>query len=221
MTPADEGVAYFYALGRALAAWSRLEAKLFKAAVACFHEENHPSLAVGFVKIQGFRNKLSFADGTITRAFHGTEFVEEWTAIFDKVRSASYKRNDLAHFQSGEFPLNEEGRRWALCPWITRKGRDKTKPPDNSYCVRDLVILELEFNALTVQIANFAARARGQKEPFPKSDEQPDNPPTIQQIARLIHAELGHPQKSSREKRLEDDEKNAAASLLAPDGELH
>ena len=159
------------------------------------------------------RNKLLFVGAALTRMLPGP-MKDEWALIQGDLSSASYVRNHFAHYQTRQFPNNEEGRRLALCPWHGPKRRNKTKPPPDSYCLRELLKARFEFIALDVKVANFVARGCGETEPFPKSDEQPADLPTIEQIKRQIHEALGHPQLSSREKRLQESALNAAASLI-------
>jgi hypothetical protein len=218
ITIEEERIAYYYQLGLALSAWTRLEAWLLGTILRCVPiaaetELTRNSLAMGFVSIQGARNKILFAGAMVRRTLAGHALAEEWEALQEKLLAESGKRNDLAHYQTQEFPNNTEGRRFALCPWSYPKGHDTTKPAPGSHCLKDIVVMRYSFETLNVKLANFLARACNQPAPFPISDEQPSNPPDLRQIANQIHAELGHPRKSSREKRLEEDVKNASASL--------
>jgi len=214
MTPVEEEIAYFYELGRTLRQWSEIEGLLLSLARACAVEElTKNAIGMGFTSIQGFRNKLLFVGAAVTRLLPA-KHKDDWEKVQAKLFTESGKRNDLAHFRTLEFPQSSKGRRWALSPWQTRIGSDNTKPPEGSYCVLDLVIMRHSFAASNVKLANFIARICAQPAPFPESDEQPEDPPTIEQIRRRIHAELGHPQKSSREKRQEESALNAAASLV-------
>lgn len=225
ITPAEEEIAYFHQLGLALSVWSNIEGQLLEAVLRCVPSSSEAeltrnSLAMGFVSMQGARNKILFAGAMVRRVLESANpaAVGEWNDIQEKLFAESGKRNDLAHYQSRPFPRNDvEGRRWALCPWHHPKGINKDKPPPDSYCLLDLVTMEYSFMATSARLANFLARICSQREPFPKSYEQPADLPDLRQIARQIHAELGHPQKSSRERRIEESARNAAASWETPD----
>ncbi len=132
----------------------------------------------------------------------------------ERLRNQGAMRNRLVHYQTKFFLKNEEGRRIALCPWAAPKNRDREKPPPNALLISDIVKARLEFAALVAVLGNFSFRVAGLPvAPFPKSDEQASSPPTAHQLVRRIHEALGHPQKSSKEKRREEEAKNAAASL--------
>ena len=214
MTPAEEHVIFYRELGLAMAQWSQVERALYLLASLCFSPNDRHIFGMGFVGIEGFRSKLQFTDKAVTRTIAGRKIAAEWPDLFERVSTQSGMRNKLAHNQIRQFLSANEGRRWAVSPWYAPKGTDKTKPAPGSLCVIEIIKVRLEFAALTIALRNFAARACKLQEPFPKSDERPPDPPTIHQITRQIHEELGHPQKSSREKRLEESALNAAASLL-------
>jgi len=223
ITVAEEEIAYFHAIGLALTAWSNLESRLMDAVLRCVPsseeaELTRNSLAMGFVSMQGARNKILFAGAMLRRTLQtaNPRAIGEWDELQQKLQSEAGKRNHLAHFKTARFPDNTEGRRWALCPWHRPKKSSSSKPPPESYCLLDLVSMQYSFMATDARLANFLARICLEQEPFLKSDEQPERLPELRQIARQIHAELGHPQKSSREKRLEESALNAAASLEVP-----
>lgn len=67
-------------------------------------------------------------------------------------------------------------------------------------CLRDPAAIRQEFHGLTTQICNVYELFCGWRAPFPESEEQPTNPPSLLQIANQIRAELGFPQKPSRKK---------------------
>ena len=161
---------------------------------------------------------MLFAEHAVTRtlARHRPALVAEWETLVERLSSQSARRNKLAHHNVLVYPNSAEGRRIALCAWILPKNRDRTKPPDDAMCIMEIVRARLEFRALVIAIENFVARAAGQPEPHSRDDERPPDPPTIRQTSDLIHEALGHPRKSSRQKRREEDERNAAESLKVP-----
>jgi hypothetical protein len=211
MTLDEEVIAYFHQVGQAITAWATVEWALFAVLSACFDEGKHRNITgMGFMQIEGFRAKLLFTDGAVRRYLVGNPLAEEW------LKTQSGMRNKMVHYQTQFFARNTEGRRVALCPWTAPKKRDRTKPTPGSLCTVDIAKARREFMAVRAQAQNFASRLCGQTEPFAKSDEQARPHPTMQQILRHIDSVLGHQQQSSREKRLEEDERNALASLLHP-----
>lgn len=223
ITPAEEEIAYFQQIGTALAVWANIEWRLMDACLRCIPNDEQGQLTrnafkMGFVNIQGARNKIMFAFAMVRRvlATANPSVIPEWDDLKDKVLGESTKRNHLAHYQSRPFPRASEGRRWALCPWSQPKGTDPDKPPPESYCLLDLVVMEKSFLATTAKLANFLARVCSEKAPFEESEELPGDPPDLRHIARLIHEALGHPQQSARQKRMAEDARNAAASMATP-----
>lgn len=212
----EELIAYYQEYGKALAIWTEVESSMYLLTTTVFPEDSHPMLGMGFIGIEGFHSKTKFAERAIRRGLAShprKEIREELGVIVDKLRTASTRRNILAHNKTIPFPTNIEGRRVALCPWSMPKGTDKTKPPPESLCLIDIVRERYQFAALIATVLNYSARVGGVPEPFPKDAELPHSLPTIQTIVRQIHEELGHPKKSSRDLRRENDEKNAACSL--------
>lgn len=213
MTLNEERVAFFHTLGLALAEWTNVERGLFHVLAVCFKPDDQQVLGVGFVGMEGFRTKLQFADRAIKRRISGSRFSEQWAKLYDNLEGHGGTRNKLAHFRHKEYPSNNPGQRIAIAPWITAKGLNPNKPPPGSLCVRNIARARLEFFAISRALSNFSARLTQRPEPFPKSDELIVGPPTIQQLNNQIHEALGHQQKSSREKRRDQDIRNAAASL--------
>jgi hypothetical protein len=164
-----------------LAAWADIEARLLDAVLRCFSTDENGmfsrrAVAMGFVSLQGFKNKLLFAGATLQRALSGSPHADDWAKLREKLSTESVRRNHLAHFQTLPFPTNTDGRRIALCPWSSPKGGDKTKPPSGSYCLLDLAVTRQGFVAADCRLANFVARICNASAPFAESDEQPDAP---------------------------------------------
>ena len=198
----EERVVFLHTLGAALAEWAEVEGMLLQMVKSGFGENGSKIVGVGFVSIVGFNSKLKFADEAIVRSLllHGREDAKEaWTTLAKRLQKQSEMRNELAHFQKGEFPNAVEGRRIALCPWKYSKSWVKDAPTEDCHCVVEIVKARLEFEALRISISNYLARLRGQPEPFPKSREQADSPPTVRQLRLQIHGALGAPHLSSRE----------------------
>lgn len=224
MTPFEEQILFFRHLGAAFSAWGNVENSLRNCVVACFGEDDRNSLSLGFFSIENFRSKLAFADKVIHKKLVGKPLSQDWTPLVARARAAAELRNALAHKGTQTYKHGKAGRRIVLVPWIYKKPKRKTKhpsPPPGSLGVVEIVRYYFAFYALTASLMNFCHRVLGVPEQFPKDHELAKNPPPIERLARLMHAELGHLQKSSRQKHREEDAKNAAASLHATEGTTH
>lgn len=214
MTAEEEWLVFMALLGEAIASWSVVEMDLNEVTVSFVSDDDRDSIRVGFFKLEGFRAKLAFADGVVASKLAAEHF-EDWTKLVNRLDRQSKSRNRIAHFPVGMDRKEGAGRRVTLSPWLISVPVDPAiKPPPRTIIVAsDLLKFIGEFLALSNALENFAARIRGQPEPHPKSAEQADHQMTIQTRLRQIHEELGHPQQSLREKRLQESAANAAASL--------
>jgi hypothetical protein len=205
MTKDEEIVLFHYTLGTAITQWSLVE-NLIANVVLCFYQ-NHTigrhALAVGYFSLEGFRTKLQFADGLISRSLGTDPRKTEWKKLFDKARSLSVHRNKLAHWQIAKYWHRRPGMRVVLSPWLQKKSARKTKnpiPPDGSLTIRELYKSHLAFIALSVSLENFLHRLVGREAPHAASDEQPTSPPTVETLMRQIREVLSDQQKSSKSK---------------------
>jgi len=73
MTRDEEIVAFHYRLGVAITEWSNVEKGLSTIVVACFRHAdlNREALGVGFFSLEGFRAKLEFSDGIVSKKLAG------------------------------------------------------------------------------------------------------------------------------------------------------
>jgi hypothetical protein len=218
MTPSEEGVVFYYELGLAATRWAHVENDLCVLALSFFAQEERNALALGFFSIENFRSKLQFTDAVVTRNLAATQpsLIPEWESLANRIRSAAAMRNQMVHRHVVVYPQNTAGKRYALIPWISKEpktDKERSKPPAGSMFVREINKARLVFFAIVASLTNFAARAHGQKEQLPRSNEQPMNPMTIAQLKRQIHVAPGAQRLSSRERRRLEDEQNAAASL--------
>ena len=176
--------------------WATVEISLWKIVGGGIqHPLNRRSLAVGFFSLEGARAKRTFAEATMSRLLAGHPLRTEWIKLIDRLRQAADKRNVLAHWQPKVYPQARPGRRLALEHPIQPKKKSTTKVPlprPGAYCLRDIVKIRLELYALENALQNFLARLAGQKEPYPASAEQPENPPQIGQLRRQMLALLVH-----------------------------
>jgi hypothetical protein len=217
MTLAEEFLVFTSLIGEAITLWALVEKNLNDAAVSFVHEDDRDSISIGFFKLEGFKAKLTFADGVVTSKLAAEHF-EAWTKLVDRLDVKSRSRNRIAHFPVGMYVDAKEGRRVTMGPWtiLTPVDPRQTPPKPTIIAASDLLKIVEEFAALSNALENFVARIRGQPEPHPKSAEQPTHEMTIRLRLRQIHAELGHPQQSLREKKRAESARNAEASLRDP-----
>ena len=191
MTRDEEIVVFHYELGAAITQWALVEDMLRHILVTSFenHRLNRESLSVGLFSLEGFRAKLAFVEGTVSRKLAASKHLAEWKALVKKAEDYSRQRNKLAHRAIGKYWECPAGRRVALVPWKFKKTKKKTRvprPPDGSLYIRDIQKLKLQFRALAVALENFLYRGLGQTPKHPASDEVPANPPTLQQTVKEI-----------------------------------
>lgn len=206
MTPEEEHVCFFYELGMATTEWAFVERALLQVITAGMPEPEQRATTAGYFAIENFRSKLAFTDSIIQVKFaHNKAWLQTWAGLVQRATVCSTSRNKLAHYSSVIFQhdLNQPGRRIALVQWIGLErqswaGTFKGKPPPGSLCLRDIVLIELEFSALMIALTNFSSLIVGEPEPLPKSHEQPKGPPTIRVLANHIRELLGLPPKPSR-----------------------
>ena len=202
MTREQEIVVFHYTLGVAITQWSNIETLLANI-VFCFYGNDsmqRKALAVGFFSIEGFRLKLQFADGLVSRVLTGTAHKPDWNILVDRMRTLSTSRNKLAHWQISKFWQCKSGQRVVLCPWLIKKTKKKTKvprPPAGSLNISEIYKLSLSFASLAKSLENFLNRICRQSEPHPASALQPGDPLKSDDLERQIREVFSVPQKSS------------------------
>ena len=207
MTFLEEELAFYEAMGRAIAAWSRVEMALAGIAASSVRKPDRDAIGVGFFSIDVFRSKLQFTGNIISHKFETRrpKLFGDWTAVAKRLSGLSTKRNQIAHRPVAAYPSSKLGRRLALVPWLVptnEKSYERDAPVSGDLCLRDLIQIETEFFAVRITLENFRYRMHGRKGPNPKSLEQPTHPlPSIRKIADHLHARLGYQRLSLREKR--------------------
>ena len=190
MQLAEEEVAFFYHLGTAMQQWAYLERILQGLACACVSPIDRPSIATAFWGIENFRSKLQFTSALVSVKFGNTpQIAEDWAALEARIKSASAKRNAIAHGVSNLVPHEVPGRRWGLVPWIPpaepepkRKSKapspkaKKAKQPSYAFCMLNLELARGEFHAVMTAIVNFHEALRGRPAPFAKALELSPDP---------------------------------------------
>lgn len=196
MTPDEEIIVFHYQLGVAITEWSHIESLLREVLVCGFRDQdlNREALSVGLFRLEGFRAKLNFIDGTVTRKLAGSPHLAEWRRLVDRARTQSGSRNKLAHWPIDKYWECPPGQRVVLRPWLSPKKKKATRvprPPAGSLHLREIIKIHLQFKALAVSLMNFLYRACNAQAPLPESDEQAGRPMTVTQLARQMREVLG------------------------------
>jgi hypothetical protein len=204
MNVAEETVAFKNELGCAIAQWGYVEGQLLRIALECVNIPDRQAMAISYHSVENFRSKLAMCDNLVAHRFAKSAGFQKWDSAEKRTSKLASKRNKIAHGWHKLYINNTAGRRWAIVPLHQVDGQllhaDGEKPPDGAICLRDLVAIRLDFHGLTTQLCNVYEVLCGRPAPFPESQEQPENLPTLRQITNQIRAELGCPLKPSRKK---------------------
>jgi hypothetical protein len=117
---------------------------------------------------------LQMVDTAVRMAVAGkNKLLEDWERLYARLDAKNRVRNKLAHFTVLNLPKGKSGRRINLRPNIFDPRNPPIIPtkPTGGYFLQDLEAIPGQFAPLAHALQNFAARMRGQKEPFPKSLE--------------------------------------------------
>ena len=198
----EERLCFYFQLGLAITHWAHVEFAISWIVQSCFTKKDASLAATAFFSMDSFRPKLSYADAIISAHLQSEPELAEWVALKDRADQLSIKRNRFAH----NWVLNDlnanSGRRTML---VSSRPKSRTKPDSTeqrhpgAICLRDVVKYRLEFVALMCALENFECRLRGRQERFPKSQEQPSNPPPVflRQLVLKVLA-LGEPDQRVR-----------------------
>ena len=212
MNTSEESVAFFHEIGLALSQWAYVENQLARVVSLCASPQDRNIIALGFLSIENFRSKLQFCDNLIANKFSSSAHLDYWKEITEKLRSASAKRNKVAHHISVLFSEGDVGRRFALVPWLDENMKPtktspaapanggRTKPPPNSLCVRNIASITGEFHQLTTALANLYDLLCGRLAPFPGSPAPIGSQPTIRWLRLQIREALELPPPPLRKK---------------------
>ena len=187
LDPNEEHLAFYSALGNAITQWAHVEFAISWIVTECLGTRASKVSAAAFFSIENLRSKLLYADTIVLGYVEPKALRADWAVLKDRADKMSTKRNNLAHRWVLNAPDAKPGRRIMLLQFRQAKKKGRSKYP-GALCVRDIRRYQLEFSALMVSLENFCARFSGRKEPFPKSLEQPNNPPTLAKIRREIYA---------------------------------
>lgn len=200
----EEEVAFFYHVGSAMQQWAYLERKLQSLACACVSPIDRPSIATAFWGIENFRSKLQFTTALVLGKLGKTIQIEEdWAVLDARIRSASSKRNAIAHGVTNLVADEVPGRRWGLIPWILPSEPDpkrkprmpsskarKAKQPSYAICMTNLELARGEFHAVMTALVNFEEALRGRPAPFARALEQSPDPTAPEVLVERIRAKF-------------------------------
>ena len=210
MTPNAEQLAFYWAVGKAIAQWSFVEKNLRELVAVCVEDADREAIVTTYLSIENFRSKLQFVDRLFAAKFGKTEHRAPWERLYARLRTHSGRRNILAHSVATAYKNGAPGRRIGFQPWLLKSqpgtptaNRQVTgKPPNDAVCLRDVEGMRLEFLALATSLANFHNEVfLGMPAPPPTTHGPPSGPPTIRSLEIQMREALGLPPKPSRPKR--------------------
>jgi hypothetical protein len=116
MTPDEEKLLFYAAIGEAITEWTHVEDYLYMILHRSLQPADHELIAAGFYAIDAFKTKLAVVDAVVTRFLMGSSYLEDWNVIQQAIEKRIRKRNELAHHQV-EFDANApERKRYKLIP---------------------------------------------------------------------------------------------------------
>ena len=193
----EEQIAFYSEIGHAITQRAYVEFALAWIVATRFEKKNTQNAIDGFLSIENMRAKLQYADTILNSPGLSKEHRADWATLHGRTGKHATKRNRLAHSWMKIDLDRPAGRRIMLLPTRPDYKPTRQKYP-NALCLRDIVSYQLEFFALSTALENFSDRLLGQEEQSPKSQEQPQRPPTIAQIRRQIYAYARRPPRPSR-----------------------
>lgn len=198
MSQEEEQLAFYFELGRALVAWSKVENELSRLAGACGSRSRPAIVRAGFLSIENFRSKLQFCDSLVNARESRQDILSAWAALFVKLRGASQKRNVLAHHKPAVFPEGEATRRFSLVQWNRPKNQTRGVAPPGAMCLVNIIEAKETFENLASDVEVFRNVIDRQTKlpavfPSPAAGR-----PTTRPTRNLIREALGVPPLPSR-----------------------
>jgi len=166
MTPSEEMLSFYAAIGLATTQWSHVENGLFLVSLRAFGKNKVNALASSFFSIENFRSKAKFTDKAIQTVQRYTEFAQEWETLQKHVLQLSTKRNTIAHGRVVIFPSNPSGRRYAIVPMDAKQKPKNGSPPSGSLCVRDIDLAARAFAMASNKLLRLDAQIGHESDPF-------------------------------------------------------
>lgn len=191
MTPSEEHIAFYMAIGQAVTQWSFIEYGLYHVACRVFGPEPSGALAFGFMSIENFRAKLAFVDRAFGTAPFFDEFEAEWVGLRELVRSLSSRRNEIAHGRVIVYPNGKPGRRYAIVPTFAPEPKKKQRvpsPPSGSLCVRDIDLAIRQFSRASTLLTGLYFHIGGEEGQLAELVQPEPQARTVGELKRQIHA---------------------------------
>jgi hypothetical protein len=122
MSPEEERIRFYAAIGEGITEWSHIEDGLYTAFIWCLPEEmrindNHKLIAAAYYSTDAFRTKLGMVDAVIElRLARKLELLNCWIKLYKAINKRVYRRNELAHHQVYFEPKAPKGRKYTLIP---------------------------------------------------------------------------------------------------------
>jgi hypothetical protein len=203
MNHAEEKVAFFHAVGEAMAQWAYVEYQLWQLAALAFPVPQRRSVIVAFNSIENFRSRLAVCDKYLEQAFGAEDHFEIWKAIKLKLQKLSTKRNKIAHRVPVLYVNAQQGRRFALEDWSPDVMNGGDRPSTEAMCVQQIAHARREFHQLTIDLASYnSVLTRGQKLP-PAFNIDVERQPLLREIKAQLNWSLGLPPPRPRKKAAE------------------
>lgn len=187
ISASEEGIWFYYQLGRAITSWAHVEQALCWVGCCSFVEDDQTQFIVSFFSIENFRSKLQVVDRLIAHKFK--QHVDSWEPIKDDLVGLSKIRNQLAHYPVMNYGNNTPGQRIALLPRFGQPSKFKQtlpKPPSGALGIRDIAHAERRFTALMFKLEAFKHTLLGTVSIFPAAAAEAKNVPRLQDIARTM-----------------------------------
>ncbi len=200
--PAEEHLAFHYAIGSAITQWSHIEHGLFLVSLRCFSPCRPESVASGFFAIENLRSKLAFVHRVFQTSLYADEYWAEWNTLQSHVQNLAKRRNALAHGRLMIYVNAPAGRRCALVPISWDEPKIKAKeghPPTGSICLRDIDLYSKQFSRASLRLQSLYFRMSGDEDLLGEHAQQEPQPLTLAQLRRQIYSMSPRRAKSSPE----------------------
>lgn len=189
ITANEEGLWFYYQLGRAITSWAHVEQALCWVGCCSFSKDDQLQFITTFFSIENFRSKLQVVDRLVASKFK--HHAKTWEPLKTDLERLSKIRNNLAHYPVMNYGNDLPGQRIALLPRFGKPSKFKQalpKPPSGSIGLRDIVYAQQRFTALMFGLEAFQHTLQGTTSIFPDMATQAGNVPSLVDIARQMRA---------------------------------
>lgn len=188
ITPTEEYVLFYQAIGVAITQWAHVEDALYRLTARAFNKSDSSTLAFGFFSIENFRSKLAFVDRTFPDIPDSSSHEPEWANIRDRISGLSSRRNQLAHGRVMNYLNDTPGRQTAIIPLFQKSPKKKPQkgPPPGSLCVKDIDLIQQQFFQATHQVLSLVDRIDGVEGPHAEFAQREPQHRTLAELRTLI-----------------------------------